>query len=181
MMDQAQLDDRTYNLLFAIRRSVRYHERRRRFYEIWNTVTVTLGVLGGSSAFAAFIGGWSWWPAAFSAAVAVLSAMDLAVGTTRRADRHGDLARQFIGLEQRFAYGRNLEDDEYGALVRSRLDIEAGEPTVLRLLDAMCHFEVLRSLGDARRHPDIPWWRRKLAHCLSQTDYALNLAQPKTA
>ena len=176
------LDGRTYDLLFAIRRSVRYHSHRRRFYEIWNAVTVTVGAVGGSSAATLFLGGLTdevgWVPGALAGVVAIFSALDLAVGTGRRADHHGDLARQFIGLEQRFAHGRDLNDEEHEELTKARLQIEAGEPTVLRLLDALCHFELLRSLGDKGPQPRVPWWRRVLAHCISQTDYALALEEP---
>ena len=173
----SDLDDKTYELLFAVRRSVRYHERRRRFYEIWNTITVASAVIGGSSAFAALMADSTTVSTVFSALVALVGALDLAVGTARRADRHGDLARQFIALEQEFAHGRNLEDDEYETLTRRRLAIEASEPPVLRLLDAMCHYEVLRSLGDATRHPRVPWLRRAASQWLSQTSYALSLGE----
>ena len=55
-------------------------------------------------------------------------ALDLAIGTARCADLHGDLARRFIALEQRFAHERNPEAAEHEDLIRSRLEIEAGEP-----------------------------------------------------
>ena len=168
------LDDRTYELLFAVRRSVRYHERRRRFYEAWNVATVAFGVLGGSAAATAIMAGWGAWSAAIAASVAVLSAFDLAVGTARRADRHGDFMRQFIALERRFSHGKNLDDDEYREAVSERLGIESSEPPVLRLLDVLCHYEVLRSVG-GNPPPRMPWWRRKLAHWLSQTDFALSV------
>ena len=173
----SDLDDKTYELLFAVRRSVRYHDRRRRFYEIWNSFTVAGAVIGGSSAFAALMADSTTVSAFFSALVALVAALGLAVGTARRADRHGDLARQFIALERDFAHGRSLEDDKYETLVRRRLAIEASEPPVLRLLDAMCHFEVLRSLGDATRHPRIPWVRRAASQWLSQTSYAISLGE----
>lgn len=177
-----QLDDRTYDLLFGIQRSVRYHHRRRRFYEIWNTITVACAVLGGSSAATAFLAGpsaeWSWLPAAFAGIVALLGAVDLAVGTARQANLHGDLARQFISLEQRFAHGRNLDDVEHEDLVKARLSVEASEPPVLRLLDVMCHFELLRSKGDdPAQWPSISWLRCKFAHWLSQSDYAVSLRE----
>lgn len=172
------LDDRTYDLLFAVRRSVRYHGRRRRFYEIWNTVTVAGAAVGGSSAFAALMADSAMISAAASASLALLGALDLAVGTARRANDHGDLARRFIVLEQAFAHGRNLDDDEYETLTRRRLEIESSEPTVLRLLDVMCNYEVLRSLGnDVERHPRIPWFRRVLSQWLSQTEYALRVRE----
>ena len=177
----SDLDYKTYSLLFAVRRSVRYHDRRRRFYEIWNTFTEAGIGIGGSSAIATFIAGSTVFHLVFSAAVAVVAvsaAFGRAVGgIARRADRHGDLARQFIALEQEFAHGRNLENDECEALTRRRLAIEASEPPVLRLLDAMCHFEVLRSLGDATRHPRVPWVRRAASQWLSQTNYALSLGE----
>ena len=173
----SDLDDKTYELLFAVRRSVRYHDRRRRFYEIRNTSTVFSAVIGGSSAVTALMADSTVFSMVSSAAVAVMAAFDLAVGTARRAGRHGNLARQFITLEQEFAHGRNLENDEYEALTRRRLAIEASEPPVLRLLDAMCHFEVLRSLGDATRHPRVPWVRRAASQWLSQTNYALSLGE----
>ena len=169
-----QLDERTYDLLFAVQRSVRYHDRRRRFYEIWNSITIGTATVGGSSAVTAFLSqpNWAWVPAIFAGTVAVAGAIDLTVGTARCAGRHGDLARQFIALEMKFAHGRNLEDNEHEELVRERLHIEASEPTVLRLLDVMCHYDVLLSLGDKSRHPSIPWLRRKFANWISQADYA---------
>ena len=106
--------------------------------------------------------GWSWLPVCLAAVVAVLGAVDLTVGTLRCAYLHGDLARRFISLEQRFAHGCSLEDDEHEELTRARLEIEVDEPPPLRLLDVMCHFELLRSLGDKERPPDIPWRRQEL-------------------
>ena len=172
------LDDRTYELLFGIRRSVRYHDRRRRFHEIWNTFTVAIAAIGGSGATILFFAlDKPIIPAAISATVALTGAMDLAVGTVRKADRHGDLARQFITLEQEFSSGLNLEDGAYETLTRRRLQIEASEPVALRLLDAMCHFEVLRSLGDREHHPRVPLYRRILANWISQVDFALRLQE----
>ena len=173
----ADPDERTYDLLFDVRRSVRYHERRRRFFEIWNSITVGAAAVGGSAAVATILStpNWAWLPVAFAGAVSALGAIDLVVSTARRAGQHGDLSRQFIALEQKFAHGRNLEDAEHEELIRERLRIEASEPTILRLLDVMCYYEVLVSLGDKSEHPKIPWHRRKLAHWISQTDYALTL------
>ena len=176
-----RLDDRNYELLFGIRRSVRYHNHRRRFYELWNTATVTVAALGGSSAVASFVAGlppsWAWLPAALAGSVAVLGAVDLSVGTARRANQHAELAREFIGLEKSYAHGRDLDDDEFATVTRQRLEIEAREPPPLRLLDAMCHYELLTALGDdVAGHPRIPWFRRLLANWISQTGYARRLA-----
>ena len=153
---------------------------RRHFYEIWHSTTVVVGILGGSSAATAFAfeaGGWV--PALFAGLVALVSALDFAVGAASCSDLHGDLARRFIALEQRFAHGRNLSDLEHESLIRDRLDIEASEPSPLRLLDVMCHFELLRALGDTTNHPKIRWHRRALAHWVSQAGYAQRVAEER--
>ena len=175
-METSHLDDRTYNLLFGIRRSVRYHNHRRRFYEVWNSVTVTVSVLGGSGAAVAFLGSsFHWIAAAAALLVALAGAIDLAVGTGRSGNHHADLARRFIVLEQRFAHNRDLTDEEYEELTCTRLDIEATEPPPLRLLDAICHYELLKALGDKSEPPKIPWWRRAMANWFSQLDYIQRL------
>lgn len=177
------LDDRTYGLLFGIRRSVRYHMHRRRFYELWNTTTVVVAAVGGTAAVTAFVGEWTapWVPAAAAALTAVSGALDLSVGTGRRAGHHGDLARQFINLEKRFARGVSLDDTEFAEVTKARLDIESSEPPVLRLLDASCHFELLRSLGDRGDRPQIPFLRRVTMHWFSQTAFAVRLQSRSVA
>ena len=183
MPKKKRLDRRTFDLLFGVRRSVRYHDRRRRFYEVWNSATIAMGAIGGSAAVATVTAQLSpgWLPAIAAAAVAVASAVDLAVGTARRANHHGDLARQFIGLEQRFAHGRSLDDAEHEELTRERLRIEATEPPVLHLLNALCHYELLRALGDGREPPAISWPRAVLANWFSQPDYAASLRREPAA
>ena len=171
---------RTESMLFGIRRSVRYHNHRRRFYEMWNSVTITFAAVTSAAAGTAFsfeIVGWlAWLPAVASFLVALFSALDLGIGTASSANLHAELARKFIELEKRFAHGKELSDEEYENIVRDRLEIEANEPTVLRLLDIMCHFELLRAQGDRREHLKIPLWRRKAAHWISQPNFAQEFA-----
>lgn len=173
-----KLDRRTYEQLFAIQRSVRYHNRRRRFYEVWNSVTVTISVIGGSSAAASLLAvermpdTLSLFPFVATAFIAVVSAADLAVGTGHCANLHANLARQFIMLEQRFSQGTSLGDSEYEQVKNERLNIEAGEPPVLSLLNVMCYYEVAVSIGRVPAFPYIPWWRRIGAQWVSFNEYA---------
>ena len=178
----AQLDQRTYDLLFDIQRSIRYHMRRRRFYELPNTMSVVVAAVGGTVAATAFIVevAVAWLPALISGVVGLVSTINLAIATGRNANDHGDLARQFIVLEAEFAHGQDLTDDKHEALTKEKLRIERSEPPILRLLDMMCYYEILRSFGDRRSYPPIPWWRRFLANCWSQTSYAVALAQTVT-
>ena len=170
-----QLDDPTYNLLFGIQRSARYHDRRRRFYEIWAEVTAAAAAVGGSAAVILHVAGQAQAVPYLAGGIAAIGALNMAVGTARRAGEHRDLARQFIALEGRFVGGRSLDAAELEEIRRERLRIEGTEPTVLRLLDVLCHYEVLRALGDQRQPPRIPWFRRALAPWLSQNDYAVRV------
>ena len=178
------LDDRTYDLLLGVRRSSRYHNRHRRFYELWSSVTIFVMTCGGFSAVAASLldvpGSWNWLPTAIPAIIAAFGAMEVAVGTTaRRANVHADLAQWFIALEKSFAHGLSLEDTEFAEITSDRLEIESSEPPSRVLLDTMCHLELLRALGESKEHPHIPWWRRFLANVVSQPSYVQKTLAPR--
>ena len=86
------------------------------------------------------------------------------LGSVRKAWLHADLERRFVELERYLSAG-----PESAALVSEgwdrRLAIEVDEPPVLKVLDAMCHNELLRS----ERYPKeaqvpISVWQRFFAH-----------------
>ena len=175
MLDK--LDDTNFDLLFSIRRSVRYHMHRRRFYEAWNTYTITVALVGGSVSLVAFLGNYlhDYLPI-FLAFVSLVAIIDLAFGpTVRKAGHHGELARCFIELEKIFAKGENLTKDQIEVATKQRLEIEASEPPIMRLLDVMCHYEIMKSIGHEKPLPRIPLWRRIIVHIGSQTTYARTL------
>lgn len=137
-----------HNLLFGVRRSVRYHNRRRMFFDRWQTVTSLISVVFGSATFFAVIGTNNPNIAAVTAAVVVFfSAVDLVVGTVKVARDHYDLAKRFITLEQEIISVQELDEKSLIRLKNARLDIEKDEPPVLRVLDTLCHNEMLRSMG----------------------------------
>ena len=61
------------------------------------------------------------------------------------ARKHNDLAREFIALEQE-AIAPDATD-RLSQIRNQRLSIEADEPPIYRVLDTICHNEVMRSLG----------------------------------
>ncbi len=176
------LDEPTYELLFGIRRSIRYHLYRRRFYEVWNTVIVTVGVFGSSTGAALIaikeIRDDLWWiPVVFAATVAIFSAVSLAVGVAGKANLHAELASNFAYLETRLIPIKSLDEEERGALVKERLLIEVKEPPPMRLLDVICHIEILASLGYLKSQPDICPLRRMMKNFCSQPSYAISLRE----
>lgn len=172
----------TEKLRFSVQRSVRYHNHRRRFYEVWNSVTVTVAAIGGTLSMATSfpLGNHEsfWWiPAITSLLVGLFGAVDLCIGTARCANIHLELAKKFIAIEQDLAHGRELEGEELEIIIKVRLEIEATEPPIMRFLDLLCHFELLRAQGDKKKHPEFPRWRRKVAHWFSQNDYTQKAIQ----
>ena len=164
----AEIEAKHWHLLFGVRRSIRYHDRRRGFFEAFHTLVVFLALLGGSATIAAFTSEftklWPEWAKLLPAVlVTVFSAAELVVGTVRKAWLHGEFVRRFVELEGRLITNP-VTDDLVEEGWSRRLEIEAGEPTVLRVLDCICHNELLR----AERYPKeeewlIGFWQRRFA------------------
>jgi hypothetical protein len=154
------------DLAFDIRRSVRYHDRRRvhfeRLHRLTNVTTILLaGVvlmeLGGE--------GSPTWVRVLAAAGALIGAVDLVVGFSRRADTHHNFKRRFIALEQEL----DAATPDLEKIRQQRLAIEAEEPPIYRALDLLCHNELCAAMGyDRRKQPEafssLPWYQRWTAN-----------------
>lgn len=160
-----------WGLLFGVRRSVRYHNRRRDFYERFHGFVLFVAVAGGSTTIAAF---GSELTAALPTAVKLLAPAavtlaaisDLVVGSMRKAWLHADLARRFIVLEQKLvAQQAEPTADALLEVERERLAIEADEPPIRRVLDTLCHNELWRAMGypESQVAP-VSFFQRVFAH-----------------
>lgn len=170
-------------LLFGVRRSVRYHNRRRRFYTAFHKWQVFLSLLLASTTMMAFAGaigsGWPLWLKALPAAlVSVLTGLDLVFGSVDKTWLHADLERQFIELERQLEAARDNPTAEL--IVRMtdrRLDIERQEPPVLRVLDTLCHNELLRAMGyGAEQQVRVSFWQRLVADFFDLWEHRLGRA-----
>ena len=145
--------------LFGVRKSVRYHQRRRAFFEWIHTATVALEVVAGSSAVATVVGDHTKLGISFAATAALLAALDLVVGTTRRATSHALLGQRFAQLERDMLPFEG--DDGPGAEVergfrRRRKEIEETEPPKLRVIDLLCQNEVAEGSHEYSHVPLYP-------------------------
>ena len=172
------LTEQSYELLFGLRRSARYHEHRSRFYGVWTALTISVSLLGGvlvTSTSIAYASSTPELPAAFGGLITLVNVVSLAFGASRRASLHATLVSSFVQLESRFPPSLQLTEDELKDITRERSVIEKTEPPVLRLLDVLCHFEILRSMGYQYDKPKISRCRRILARLLSQADFAVTV------
>lgn len=168
------------DLLFGVRRSIRYHSRRRGFYERFHAVVLFLAVVFGSATLGAFGGALGeglplWIKLAPAVLATVLSAADLVIGSMRKAWQHADLARRFIDLERRLMASSATPDEALVTeLTSERLAIEVDEPPVLRVLDTLCHNELLRAMGyPPDRQIRVGFWQRACAQFFDLREHRL--------
>ncbi len=137
-----------FKLLFGVRRSVLYHERRNSFFSDCHRVTNFLTILmAGSALFdLAKEGPTAWWLAAVSIIAALFAVTDMVCGFSRSADRHGRLRERFADLEMRMLSGDAL-DATWKQYERDRLTIERDEPPIYIALDWLCRNELLTAWG----------------------------------
>lgn len=171
---------RVHELRFDAQRSIRYHARRRAWFETWHNITLIVAMFASSAAAAAAFRGLPLASMAFSAGVALLLAADVVIGFSRKAALHNSLQQRFAGIEQRIPVLRELSEAEFETLRARQIEVEQEEPPVKRLLDVLCHFENWRATdraADLRPAANIPWLRRALAHLWSQASYASQVEQ----
>lgn len=171
---------REWKLYFSVKRSSRYHERRRAWFEFWHHLTLFGVVLttGGVAARIELVETGDSQIVSWSLAVlsGVLVILNIVLRFAEKASEHKALSRRFRDLEIQLALWRKgLPDDEYQRILGLRIEIEKDEPPVLRLLDALCHQELRKAL-----YPDysdkeleavreaVPFLRRATAHLFSQ-------------
>lgn len=156
-MNLAALDQHQYGLLFDVRRSIRYHDRRRAFFERLHKSTgvLTIMLAGGVLFEIAGTGSPALWLQGVGVLAAGLASLDIVVGYAARANQHAALRARFIDLEMQMLSGE-LEDSSWQTYRLARLAIERDEPPIYRALDLLCRNEMLCAEGykrpDASEH-----------------------------
>lgn len=166
------VDDEKHELLFGVRRSIRYHNRRREFFETFNTSITALSLIASSATVYGVLQSQNLAMIA-GATVTILTAINLVIGSAKRAGLHHDLSRRFLTLEKKMLIEPDAE------LLKSwfaeRLDIEADEPPVLRVLDLICHNELARAMGYSKEHfAKIAWYQRTFANLFDFREHAIS-------
>src|SRR3954454_5427544 len=91
---------RQHDLLFGVRRSIRYHASRRRFFDRLRRSITFLTVIAGISTLAILLSKVGPpWPLVTAALMTFFGIIDLILNTAEGARLHADLARRFIELE----------------------------------------------------------------------------------
>lgn len=142
----ADLEDRWHDILFGVRRSIRYHQRRRAFFDRLDQLSNMLSVIFGSAAIYGILErDYQALALIASALVTILASINLVVGSAQRARAHSDFSRRYVELEKRML--GQPDEQVLHQVSAERLSIEADEPPVLHVLNAMCHNELMRAMG----------------------------------
>jgi len=154
------LADRWHAMQFGVRRSIRYHQRRRGFFDRIDQFSNMLSLIFGSAAIYGILEkDFKSLALVASALVTVLAAINLVIGSAQRARAHSDFARRYVELEKRML--AKPSEDEYLKVAEERLGIEAEEPPVLHVLNSICHNETMRAMGyEKEKLAKIGWFQR---------------------
>lgn len=153
-----------YELMEYARISTLYHRRRQAFFEGWEAATKAASIIVGSSAVVSAMQTMPELTAALASIVAIVNALALVVGTSRKATLHNSLARRWLELEGKLIASKG--DPELVSSAEATIpQIEQDEPPSLGGLVRVCTREVLRSMGHTGTAlPTIPLHQRLLAH-----------------
>ena len=162
--DELKLDIDSLN--FAVEKSMRYHQRRRGYYDAWHKLFMFLIILSGSAAFAELPLFQDADSAAFNifgALVAGIAAIDLVWGLSHRARDHEMLFRRFseLAVKIRTEEGTETSCKEW---LNERISIETDEPPIYWALEADCDNEVRRAWDRDEELVKIDRWFRWTMH-----------------
>ncbi len=137
----AALEDRIFALKFAIEKSLRYHQRRRGFFDAMHNAIMFGVIICGSAAFA----GES--PKLAGAIAALIGALDLVFQFSHKARDHQSLFQRFSELNVAVTTTEISTNKELDILVAKRLKIESDEPPIFWALEADCDNETAIAWG----------------------------------
>ncbi|HFT8585412.1 TPA: hypothetical protein ACGSTF_004715 [Pseudomonas aeruginosa] len=168
------LADRWHEMLFGIRRPIRYHQRRRSFFDRLDQGSNMLSVIFGSAAIYGILEREYQAVALMaSALVTVLASINLVVGSAQRARAHSDFSRRYVELEKHMLGCPN--EQNLRQVSADRLGIEAEEPPVLHVLNAICHNEMMRAMGYKKEKlAKIGWCQRLFAQLIDLREHSIH-------
>lgn len=161
------LDLKWHRLLFGVRRSIRYHQKRMAFYARFNTIINILVLVFGSTTFAVLLAKLQNTVSMYcSLIVTIVATADLVIGTTKKSIIHEALKRRFLFLEQELVNSEfSKTEQKYVKFFKERLLIESEEPPPLRVLDIICHNELMKAMGYSNSElAKVLWYQRLFAH-----------------
>lgn len=160
--------EKRHEILERIEITIRYHQKRERFFEVSDKWVKAFAIVGSTVAFANLAGDGLVRRTA-AAAIAITTTLSLVFGFTERTKKHAELARKFRELEARIR-GRGetqFGETELASWEQEERMLEASEPPALNTLVVICQNEIFVAAGKLDRVVPIPWYKRVVSQFLS--------------
>ena len=145
------------DLVFNVRRSIRYHSRRQGYFDQWHKMVVffalvfsVMPVLAFKTDLAQYFPSWA--SIVPPMMISLFASLDLVIGFSQRARTHTDFIREFTDLERRLVVLDGKEDKTVAFVHGEMLALEATEPPVRPVLNTLCHNELLQAMGYPREY-----------------------------
>ena len=148
-------------LRFNVARSLRYHDKRRAFFELLGKTLQFSALVGSSAAVLALVreSGSDWLAVVFAAIAAVASLLNLVIGTSTKYETYTKLKNRFIDLQARIDEIQEPTEEEVAKVMKERHVIEKEEPSISIWLNKVCYNETVDALGyDVSAKRPIHWW-----------------------
>jgi len=153
---QEELDD----LVFFIEKSLRYHQRRKGFFEACHRwlmfLIIMLGAVSAANVFGSSV--------AFALSSAAIAAVDLVFSLGPRARDHLLLHRRFSVLMAEILRTLSLDPTVLAEWQARRVEIVAEEPPIYWALDRDCYNEVHLARGERDGLFKLSWAERLFMH-----------------
>jgi hypothetical protein len=136
-------------LEFGVHKSLRYHAKRRSFFDNLHRTATAFTAISASAAFFALIGDRTRVSEAAAIIVVFFSTIDFIFAFPEKAREHDRLYERFSDLAAKLARlnKRQLSEAEIDELRAERLMLEKGEPSSLDALNVICHNEEAEARG----------------------------------
>lgn len=149
---------------FDVRKSIRYHSKRRAFFNAWHYISLVITALSGTAAFASLVSESDKTLALWlTGIIAVITVLDLSIGFSRHSDAYNNLERKFADLLIKITLNDPSEANNK-EWKTERLLIEKDEPPTLKVLEQVCYNEEALAQGTPEYICHIPWLMMRLRH-----------------
>ncbi len=164
--------------MYHVRRSVKYHDYRRRFFDNVLNFSLFLALLSGPAI--VILSGGESVAGVYAQSPAIITSIFAGVAlvskTSAKVMLHNDLKTEFIQLRREMELGRaTATAEDVAKWTAERLRIEMREPPINRVIDALCHNEVVQSLGieEKTEYVRVLKWHRLVGSFTRQFDSSL--------
>jgi len=160
--NRAEIEAQWEALFFGVKRTVRYHLYRRKFFETLKLSADFLVIISGGTVVSLASSGEpkrNIGVIIAGAVTAIVGTFDLVLGFSNKARDYRDLVKAFSDLEAEMTEDA-LTKDHLTDFTNKRLKLEVDEPPIKHVLNMYCHNEMVRAMGYPEEDlADIKWWQ----------------------